>query len=132
MRGRAAVALMMVALGAAAVTAGAVEIRTLPSTFNFEIYPRKVSRTQPTHVRMSLTGRYETSDGSHLPALREMKLEGDKHLALDLKGVPKCVGVHSDYRGWLEDFCSDAVIGRGELTTEVAFPEEPMMTVTGA
>lgn len=118
-------------LAAASATAGAAQIGHLISYFNFELAPVKLSPTQPRHVRMSLSGRYETSETTHIPALRELKLEGDRHLALDLKGVPACVGPHYDYKGALEDACGDAVIGRGELTVEVAFPEEPVMTVTG-
>lgn len=129
---RAAVVLVTLAAGAATATARAVDVGFSPmQILNVEITPRKLSPTHPTHVRMSLSGSYQTSDGSHLPALRELKLEGDRHLRLDLKGEPVCRGAHYDYRGALEDFCGDAVIGHGELTVEVVFPEEPPMTVTG-
>jgi hypothetical protein len=131
-KGWAAVALVAVAVAAASASAGGIDIGTpWVLTFHFGVSPTKLSRKPPTQVRVSLSGTYKTADDSHVPALRELQLEGDRHLAFDLKEAPVCSGGHYDYRGALEDFCGDAVIGHGKLTVEVEFPEEPPRTVTG-
>lgn len=129
--GRLAVVLVALTVGCAGATAGAVEIGWTTATFGFEVSPKKLSRTQPTHARLSLSGRYETTDGSQVPALRELTLEGDRRLALDLTGVPACRGPILDYRGALEDACGDSVIGRGEVQVEVRIAEM-LVPVTGA
>jgi hypothetical protein len=127
-----AVVLTAVAVATASAAAEGVDIGTpIVPTMHFGVSPTKLSRKPPTHVRLSLSGTYKTADGTHPPALRELRLGGDRHLAFDLKGVPVCTRVHSDYRGALEDSCGDAVIGHGKLTVEVEFPEEPPQTVSG-
>jgi hypothetical protein len=116
--------LVVLAVGVASTPSGAIDVGLpLLTTLRFEGSPTKLPRTKPAPVRASVSGTYATRGDTHLPALRELKLEGDEHLALDLKGEPLCSGGHYAYKGALEDACRDAVIGRGELTVEDAFPE---------
>ncbi len=123
--------MIALAVGAASATAGAVDLGLpVETTLRLGVSPEQLPPSKPTHVRISLSGKYRTSDGSHVPALRELKLEGDRHLALDLKGVPVCRGAHLDYRGALEDACRDAVIGRGDVEVEVQIAEM-LVEVTG-
>jgi len=127
-------ALTAVAVLAASASAEApVDIGTpIVPTFHFGVAPTKLSRTHPTHVTMSESGQYRTTDGSHVPALRELELEGDRHLALDLKDVPVCRGRSGrDGRGGLEEQCRDALLGSGKLTAEIAFPESALQWTSG-
>lgn len=112
------------------MVAGAA-IAALGLIFGFGVTPAKLSPTEPKPVRLTAHGGYRTDDGSHVPAVRELQVDVDRHLSLELEDVPVCSGSHYDYRGSIEDFCRDALIGRGKVTVEIAFPEEPMMWVQG-
>jgi hypothetical protein len=76
-------------------------------------------------VRLALAGQHRSEEGTPLAALRSLRFEGDRHLALDLEGVPTCEGLGRDVRRDLEEMeriCGDAAIGRGRLTVEAFFP----------
>ena len=134
MRGRVAVALC--ALAALAVSCAAAasssDAYTQPASFfNFSFSPAKLSRTDSTPVEVSLSGRYKGEGGSRVPAARELRFGFDKYLDFDFKGVPVCednsqYGPRRDRSGQ----CPDAVVGRGRLTVEVAFPELAPLTLT--
>jgi hypothetical protein len=124
------VTLSLAATTAAAASPGAAH---LPLFFSFDVQPTKISRTERVPVWMELTGKYLTEDGSHVPAAKMLQLQMDRHLALDLKGVPACRRPRPDIRrntGQMEDLCRKSIVGRGELSVEVAFPEVPMTTVS--
>jgi hypothetical protein len=134
MGGRAASIVVVIALGVGVVaaTAGGVDIG-MPVSWSprFTISPTKLSRTHPTHVTMLASGQYRTTDGSHVPALRELELEGDRHLAFDLKEVPVCSGGGRESRGRIEEDCRDALVGGGKVTIEISDPESRLMWVRG-
>ncbi len=82
---------------------------------------------------MELIGKYVTDDGSHVPPVKTLQLQMDRHLALDLKGVPACRRPTSDVRrntGQMEDLCRESIVGRGEISIEVDFPGVFMPTVS--
>lgn len=130
------VAVAVLALSLAAVTATAASrggIAHLPLFFSFDVKPTKISKTEPTPVWMELIGKYVTQDGSHVPPAKTLQLQMDRHLALDLKGVPPCQRPRLDIRrntAQMEDLCRKSIVGRGEISVEVAFPEVPMTTVS--
>ncbi len=83
---------------------------------------------------METTGRYRTGDGSRVPPVKELRFQADRHLALDLKGVPGCQRSKLDIRrspGEFEDLCRESIVGRGEVTFEVEFPDQPKVKVRG-
>lgn len=126
----------VLALSLAAMTATAASrdgIAHLPLFFSFDVKPTKISRTEPTPVWLELIGKYVTEDGSHVPATKTLQLQMDRHLALDLKGVPACRRPSLDIRrstAQMEDLCRKSIVGRGEISVEVAFPELPMKTIS--
>lgn len=102
--------------------------------FDFEIMPSKLSPTKPTPVRMEVTGKYRAEDGTHLPAATELRFLADKHLALDLKGVPGCKLPTLRGRlgpGEIEAICRKSIVGRGEISFEVEFPDQPKTMASG-
>jgi hypothetical protein len=122
------VAVIALAVGALSAAAGAVDLGMPVSwTPRFAISPTKLSRTHPTHVTMSASGQYRTTDGFHVPALREFELEGDRGLALDLKGVPVCSSGGRELRETIEEVCREALVGAGRVTVEIAFPESRLL-----
>lgn len=130
---------LIVAVTAAPISSGAAGEGASPLVqyFDFEVRPStQLSRTEPTPVWMETTGRYRNGDGSHVPPVKELRFQADRHLALDLKGVPGCggPGIHSDVRrspGEMEDLCRESIVGRGEVTFEVEFPDQPKEKARG-
>jgi hypothetical protein len=135
------VAILIVALAAAAGSGIAARAETpividdpLSSQFHFDLTPSKLPRTKSAPVRLSIAGSNKMDDGSHVPALHELELKLDRHFSLDVKGVPVCgSGSHFDVRpNDIGSRCADAAVADGQVTLEVAFPEEPLTTVTGS
>lgn len=118
--------LATLAIGGTAVAASAApEPSHLPLLSHFGVTPSKILRTKPTPVRMALAGQHRSEEGIPLGPLRSLRFEGDRHLALDLEGVPTCERSGRDVRRDLvemERICGDAAIGRGRLTIEAFFP----------
>lgn len=121
-----------------AVVAGAAPLPTEPKhliqRFDFEITPSRLSPTKPTPVRLEVTGKYRAEDGAHLPAATELRFQADRHLALDLKGVPGCKLPTLQPRlrpGEIENICRKSIVGRGEISVEVEFPDQPKTMVRG-
>jgi hypothetical protein len=105
----------------------------LSTGFHFDLTPAQLPRAKPAPVRLSIFGSNRTNDGSHVPALREVELKLDQRFSFDLTDVPVCAyGLHTDVRpSDIETRCADAVVANGQITLEVAFPEQPLTTVTG-
>jgi hypothetical protein len=81
-----------------------------------------LSPTKPAPVQMTIRGRYRTEDETQVPALKELRLQGDKHIELDLKDVPPCRPSGRGPREDHSDICPRSVIGRGTISVETAFP----------
>jgi len=125
-----------------AVVGGVVSANAMPPVtigeplstgFHFDLTPSKLPRTKSAPVRLSVAGSNKTDDGSHVPALREVELKLDRHFSFDLTGVPVCAnGSQLSIRpNEIEKRCADAAVASGRVTVEVAFPEQPLTTVTG-
>jgi hypothetical protein len=125
------VAVAVVAVGSSAAGSVPVEAGNLPVHLEFSVRPRKLPRAKPQPVQVLLGDKYETEDGFHLPALEELELELDRHLVLDVTGVPVCRGGILHEQRLVPEDCEDAVVGRGTIEAEVAHPESPMYTVAG-
>ena len=126
-------ALAAVGMTAAAVSSG--DAVHLTSSFDFETRPSKgLPRTAPAPVWMELAGSYRADDGSHVPAATKLRFLADRHLGLDLEGIPGCELPFSRSRlspGELEDLCRESIVGRGEISAEVEFPGQPRSRVNG-
>jgi hypothetical protein len=107
------------------------EAGTLPSHFEFSVRPRKLPRSKPRPVRVLIADKYETGDGSHVPALEELDLELDRHLVLDVAGIPICEGGGREVRGEVLAECEAAVVGNGTIEVELGYPESPLSNVSG-
>jgi len=130
-----AIALVAIAAGVLPAEAASprVEAEHLPLLFNFGVSPSKLSAKRPTPARMSIAWKARLDEESPVPALRSVKIEADKHLALELADVPVCsFGLHYDIRpSDIEERCRDAAVGHGRVGVEVRFPEEPAVSVSG-
>jgi hypothetical protein len=108
-----------------------VEAGNLKITVDGGFSPEALPKSKPAPIAFFLSGKLETKDGAHPPALTTAELEGDRHAALDVKGVPVCKsgGLQSTDTGQAKVECGDALVGRGQAEAEIAFPEQPPVPV---
>lgn len=97
----------------------------LKLTFNGGFTPKALSRTKPTPIRLTVSGKIETLDGSHPPALKEFRLQTDKNGAIDVKGYPTCKKskLQATNTENAEKACGPAIIGRGTTIVGIKFEE---------
>jgi hypothetical protein len=93
--------------------------------------PKALSKKTPEPIALNVEGEIKTTDGSHPPALKEVIIWGDKNATVDSKGIPTCSGGQLQSRDTTaaEGACGDAIIGEGDTTVEVAFPEQKPILV---
>jgi len=97
--------------------------------FDAGFSPITLSKTVPTPIALELSGQIETSDGTHPPALREFILDADRNSALNVKGIPAC---HLTIEIPVMEHCPSAIVGRGTMNVEIAFPEQPPLPTKSA
>jgi hypothetical protein len=88
--------------------------------------PTALPKTVQTPISLTAQGEISEFDGSHPPALRELTMEFDKAIEMHTAGIPSCrrghLGGPTDTEAALKA-CRSALIGEGELTVQVAYPE---------
>jgi hypothetical protein len=118
---------------AALASAASVTVRAgqLLFTIGGSVSPKKLPRNDYAPVRTTVFGKITTSDGSHPPALREAIVDIDKDAKVDVKGYPVCKPGKLEARdtGAALKVCGEATIGNGVAHAEIAFPEQPPITV---
>lgn len=135
----AALCVSIVALVVSMAAAAACPLGTTScvSPFNLEvdvtakIDPGKLSRGKPDPVSMRGTFSAGTRDGTHPSSLREAVLTIDKDLEIDVTGLPVC-GYRATVRRNIEQIrrlCRKAIVGKGEATIDVAYPENTPITL---
>jgi hypothetical protein len=102
-----------------------IQVGNLKLTFNGGFSPQKLSKTKQTPINLNVSGKIQTTDGSHPPALKEFVLETDKNGSVNAKGVPTCKQgqIEATTTSAAEKACKKAIIGKGTTNVEVLFPE---------
>jgi hypothetical protein len=100
---------------------------------NGGITPRVLPKHELAPIGVWGSGKLETVDGSHPPALEEAVFDADKDVFVSVKGLPACTAERLEARATkeAEAVCSRAILGRGTATVEVAFPEQKPIVSTG-
>lgn len=116
------------AAGGGPVTA---EAGNLKFTFDGGFTPTKLPKKKMVPIVISASGKIETKDGSHPPALKEVQVETDKNGTIDVKGVPVCKSGQLQSRDTkaAEKVCGSAIIGTGTTGVQIAFPEQKPIPV---
>jgi hypothetical protein len=104
----------------------------IETIFNGGFAPKKLPKSKPTPISFNISAQINTLDGTHPPALKEFLLEGDKHVSIDVKGIPTCKSskLQSTDTAAARKACGDALIGSGKTDVEIAFPEQNPIPVT--
>jgi hypothetical protein len=108
-----------------------VEAGNLIFTFNGGFSPSKLPKNKLAPITLTAAGKIATKDGTHPPALKETIVETDKNGAINVKGIPVCKAGQLQSRDTksAEKACPKAIIGTGQTTAEVAFPEQKPINV---
>jgi hypothetical protein len=109
-----------------------VEVGNLVVTADGGITPKALSKTKYTPAAFDASGKIETKDGTHPPALKEVVVEGDKNVLVDTKGFPACTAgkLQSQDTKHAEAICGNAIIGKGTTSVQISFPEQKPIPVS--
>jgi hypothetical protein len=126
------IAVTAVGIAAAAGGEGPITIQ-LPSIelgVNVGFSPKMLSKSEQSPVSVAAEGAIKELDGSPPLALRELTMEVDKAVQFHAEGIPACkrseLGETVETATALKR-CGPALIGEGEATVQVDFPEtEPV------
>jgi hypothetical protein len=95
----------------------------LHATFDAGFLPRAVSADAATPAAFGWAVRVRSEDGLHPPPLREIAIEVDRNVAIDVTAVPTCTPFR-EYGGNLFERCKGAVVGTGTAEVAIQFPEQ--------
>jgi hypothetical protein len=93
--------------------------------------PQALPKSKLTPISFCLWSKIRTVDGKHPPAIREFKLDGDKNVAIDVKGLPTCTAAkrQSQTTAGARKACGPSIVGSGTTEVEVEFEEQPPIDV---
>jgi hypothetical protein len=103
-----------------------VQAGNLKLTLNGSFSPKALPKSKPAPITLNVSGKIETTDGKHPPALKEVVVETDKNGSIDVKGLPVCTSgkLQAQDTSHAEAICKKAIIGSGITNVEVEFPEQ--------
>jgi len=126
----------LIAISVAGIATGSsktvtVEAGNLVFTFGGGITPTKLPKNKLAPITLTASGKISTKDGTHPPALTESIVETDKNGAINVKGIPVCKSGQLQSRDTkaAEKACGKSIIGTGNTTVEVQFPEQKPIDV---
>jgi hypothetical protein len=120
-----AITALTLGTGASAEQPVAVHGEYIELGFNAGFSPKALSKTTPTPIALAFGASPHTVDGSHPPALQELTVKFDRNLAIDTRGLPVCnPHIHYQLGATVEEACKTAVVGKGSMNVEIAFPEQ--------
>jgi hypothetical protein len=122
----------MVALMAAGLATGEVyRSGNLQIAFDGSFAPHSLPRDRAVPVKVSVSGRIATTDGSHPPSLRWLRVELNRSGRLSTVGLPRCraSSLQSTTSATALSRCRSALVGRGHFAAELngdgaAFPSQ--------
>jgi hypothetical protein len=93
--------------------------------------PQALPKNKLTPITFFLWSKLRTLDGKHPPAIKEFKLEGDKNVEVNVKGVPTCTSgkLQAQTSTAARKVCGPSLVGSGTTEVEVQFPEQPPIDV---
>jgi hypothetical protein len=102
-----------------------VQAGNLKITVNGGFSPKALPKNKLSPITLNISGKIETIDGKHPPALKEFVVETDKNGAINAKGLPVCSSgkLQAQDTDAAEKACPDAIVGEGKTDVEVEFPE---------
>jgi hypothetical protein len=120
-------AIAVAGIAAAAEKPTVIQVGNLILTFNGGFSPKALPKAKRVGITLNVSGKIETKDKTHPPALGEFILEADKNGAINAKGLPVCTSgkLQAQDTPHAEAACPTAIVGEGKTDIEVEFPESP-------
>ncbi|MDQ2629902.1 MAG: hypothetical protein M3Y75_02845 [Actinomycetota bacterium] len=93
--------------------------------------PQALPKSKFTPISFFLWAKIRQLEGKHPPALKEFRLDGDKNVKIDVKGVPTCTAgqLQATTTAAARKACGPAIVGSGTTEVEVQFPEQPPIDI---
>jgi len=127
-------AVVAIAVAGIATAAKPTVVRAgnLVLTLNGDFSPKQLPKNKMAGIRLNISGKIDTADGSHPPAMRKVVVLTDKNGTINAKGLPVCTSgkLQAQDTKHAEKICKTAIVGEGNATAEVAFPEQNPIPVT--
>jgi hypothetical protein len=125
----ASVLLALVVVGIAAAKGEkpiVVQVGNLRLTANGNFSPTLLPKNEFAPITLNLSGKIETLDHTHPPAIQEVIVETDKNGTINAKGLPVCTSgkLQAQTTAKARAICKTAIVGEGTTSVEVAFPEQ--------
>jgi len=125
----------VLAIGAAAIASAAsvtIQAGNLVTTFGGTAIPKSMPKDEYVPVSTNIFGKIKTNDGTHPSALREVVVDIDKDVKINVKGLSFCTAGKLEARDTkaANAVCGDTTLGSGIAHVEIAFPEQPPILVT--
>jgi hypothetical protein len=100
-------------------------------TLNGDFKPKTLPKNKLAPIKLNISGKIATADGTHPPAMKEAIVETDKNGAIEAKGVPVCTSgkLQAQTSANAKKACSKAIVGTGQTVAEVEFPEQKPIDV---
>ncbi|MBA3865545.1 MAG: hypothetical protein H0X42_04235 [Solirubrobacterales bacterium] len=131
-----AAALCVAALLALAALASAeiAQKGTLRVSFNGQIAPVKLPRSEQAPVSVQMGGKIKTTDKSTPPRLERILLSINAHGVIQTKGLALCsLGkLNSVSAATAKKVCGEALIGHGNVTSRVSLPGQGAFASNGS
>jgi hypothetical protein len=126
-------ALLLVVVGALAAVAHAeiVQSGDLRVSFHAGFTPTALPRERPAPISVDFEGRISTTDGSHPPALRRLRVELNSAGEVDTRGLPRCrtASLQATSSALALERCRRALVGQGTFVAQL--PVERQLLVSG-
>lgn len=102
-----------------------VQAGNLKITVDGDFSPKALPKSKMAGITLNISGKLETLDGKHPPALKEFVVETDKNGAINAKGLPVCTSgkLQAQDTSHAKAACPTSIVGEGETDVEVEFPE---------
>jgi hypothetical protein len=121
-------ALLLTAVGALAAAARGETIQSgdLRVSFHAGFTPKALPREHPAPISISFEGRISTSDGTHPPALRQLRIELNRAGQIETRGLPQCRSalLQSTSSGLALERCRPALVGEGTFVAQLPVAEQ--------
>jgi hypothetical protein len=103
-----------------------IKVGNLVLELNGGFSPTALPKNKLAPISLSVSGKINTADGTHPPALKEVIVETDKNGTINAKGLPVCTSgkLQAQDTAHAEKACPTAIVGKGTTDVEVEFPEQ--------
>jgi hypothetical protein len=98
-----------------------------------EMTPKTLPRTGVAPIAVEVGGQVETTDGSPVPQLLQMRVELSREGQIDSTGLPVCAyeALEPASTSRALSACRPALVGEGSFEAEIALPNQPSYPTKG-